>query len=259
MVLNKLLNNNITTNIISSNIIEYDLKSAHTTALYFIKGKDVYDKLIAMPKLERNIQIGLMIKKEPELRKKIDDMVLSWFNMFLKENNIIDSNFLATTPDSLLINNQIALKTKFMENNIVWFRNKEGISYTSLFIVNKQEFILFDRMTKRIRIKGLGIEEKTNTYMFVKKSLRDLCCILDDAQTIGRIKTLTKLKMFRISYINSDEIELFRSIEDDNKFKYIVDGKMVLSDVQLNEDNNCTLVKTDNYINYILPLIQSFV
>ena len=59
---NKLLVNNITTNITSSTIIEYDLKSAHTSALYFIKGEEIYNKLINMPKLERNITIGKMIK-----------------------------------------------------------------------------------------------------------------------------------------------------------------------------------------------------
>jgi hypothetical protein len=257
MVLTKLLNNNITTNIISSNIIEYDLKAAHTSALYFIKGEEIYNKLMSLPKAERNQKIGLMIKFDPTLRKKIDTMVLSWFNLFLKENNILECNFLATTPDSILIYNQIATKTTFFDGK-VFFRNKEGICYTSLFVIDRK-FILFDRMSKRIRIKGLGIEEKTNTYPFVKYVLKDLCCILDDESTLGRMNCLKRLKLFRINYINNENIEIFRSIDDGNKLKYIVDGQPILSDVPLKESNTCILIKSDNYMNYVLPLIQSFI
>lgn len=259
MVLTKLLNNKITANIISSNITEYDLKSAHLVALYYLKGQKVYDKLKDLPKKERNEKIGLMIRYDPGLRKEIDNLVLNWFNMFLKENNIIESNFLATTPDSILINNQIATHTTFGPDNLISFRNKERISYTSLFIVNKHKFILFDRMSKRIRIKGLGVEDKTNNYKFVKKTLRDLCCILDDNSTLGKPTCLKKLKLFRVQYIENDDPEIFRSINDNNKYKYIIDGQYILSDIYLKESTNCILVKFDNYLNYIFPLIQSFI
>lgn len=255
---NKLLVNNIITNITSSTIIEYDLKSAHTSALYFIKGEEIYNKLINMPKLERNITIGKMIKEDRSLRTKIDDLVISWFNMFLSENKILGCNFLATTPDSILIKNQIAMKQSFM-NGKVLFRNKEKIAYSSLFIVDKRKFILFDRMTKRIRVKGLGTEDITNKYPFVNTSLRDLCCILDDSISLGHINCLRKLKSFRHEYINSTNPEIYRSVDNHNKFKYLIDNQIEYSDIYLKESDNCRLLKDDNYMNYVMPLMRSFI
>ncbi len=255
---NKLLVNNITSNITSSTITEYDLKAAHTSALYFIKGEEVYNHLKSLPKLDRNIEIGKMIAKEPELRKQIDNMVIGWFNMFLKENNILSCNFLATTPDSILIKNQIAVKQSFF-NGKVWFRNKEKITYSSLFIIDKRKFILFDRMSKRLRVKGLGSEENTDKYPFVSLCLRDLCCILDDSITLGHINCLRKLKNFRHEYINSDNAEIYRSVDNHNKYKYLINNEIIFSDILLKEDSSCKLLKDDNYINYLMPLMRSFI
>lgn len=258
MVLTKLLNNNINNNIIGSTITEYDLKAAHTTALFLITGdQELYDTLMDLPKLERNIRIGKMIQANPSLRKQIDAKVLELFNEFLAANNILESNFLATTPDSILIANQIATTLRFHE--VAYFRNKEKISYSSLFYINRNKFILFDRMTKRMRIKGCGDEDKTKNYPFVKRTLTDICCILDDSQAIGNINCLRRLKQVRINYIYTDDINIYRDITHDNMFKYMIDGKLEYSSVRLKEDNNCQLINQDNYINFILPLIQSFI
>lgn len=258
MVLTKLLNNNIRANIIGSTITEYDLSAAHPTALYLINGnKAQYDRLMDLPKLERNITIGKMIKKNPDLRKQIDAKILELFNEFIKANNILEENFLATTPDSILITNRIATVMRFQD--IAYFRNKEKISYSSLFYINRTTFILFDRLTKRMRIKGLGDEKKTRNYPFVKKILTDLCCVLDDSQRLGYIPCLRRLKQIRINYIYNEDINVFRDIKNNNMFKYIVDGRTIYSEVKLKEDDGCILVKSDNYMNFILSLIQDFI
>lgn len=258
MKLTKLLNNNINSNIIGSTITEYDLRAAHTTALYLITGdKELYDSLMEMPKLDRNIRIGKMIQKNRNLRKQIDAKVLELFNEFLEANNILESNFLATTPDSILVANQIATTLRFHE--VAFFRNKEKINYTSLFYINRTKFILFDRMTKRMRIKGVGEEDKTKNYPFVKKTLTDICCILDDSTTIGNTNVLRKLKQVRINYIDSEDTSIYKDITHDNMYKYLVDGRLEYSEVKLKENDNCQLVKSDNYLNFVLPLIQSFI
>lgn len=256
--LDKLLVNRIYSNITQSTITEYDLKAAHASALYFIKGENLYNELTSLPKLERNIRIGKMIAQDKNLRKEIDDMIIGWFNRFLEENKILGCNFLATTPDSILIKNQIATKLSW-DNNKVYFRNKEKINYTSLFIIDKHKFILFDRISKRLRIKGLGTEEITDKYPFVDLCLRDLCCILEDRATLGRINCLRKLKSFRIEYLLSENKSICRSVEHHNQYKYNVDGNIEYSDVLLKEDQNCILLKDDNYLGYIMPLMRSFI
>lgn len=256
--LDKLLVNRVYSNITQSTITEYDLKHAHASALYFIKGETLYNELISLPKLERNIKIGKLIAEDKSLRKQIDNMVISWFNMFLQENKILACNFIATTPDSILIKNQLATKQSFYDGKVL-FRNKEKINYTSLFIINKQKFILFDRISKRLRVKGLGTEEITDKYPFVNLCLRDLCCILEDKATLGRTNCLKKLKSFRIEYLNSENKNIYRSVDHHNQFKYNIDGNIEYSDIILKEDENCILLKDENYINYLMPLMRSFI
>ena len=50
---------------ISTVINEYDIKSAHASALYFIKGEDTYNELMKLDKLSRNTLIGKMIRDDP--------------------------------------------------------------------------------------------------------------------------------------------------------------------------------------------------
>lgn len=255
MELTRLINNNISNTIIGSNITEYDLKKAHPTVLALLyPNNPIFTSLISLPKSEYTIRIGNLIKENPLLRKQIDTKIIELFNKFLKANNISQTNFLGSTPDSLLIANQLASVTIF--DNIATFRCKEGVSYTSLFYISKTEYILFDRLTKRLRIKGVGQEEETNRYDFVKIVLKKICCIIDDSVNVDRIEILRRLKQIRLQYLTNTNINIFRDIKNKNMLKYIVDGRPVYSDIQLTESENCILDKSNNYINFILPLIQ---
>lgn len=255
MELTRLINNNVSNTIIGSNITEYDLRKAHPTVLSLLFPNDpVFNSLISLPKSEYTIRIGNLIKENPSLRKQIDAKILELFNRFLKANNVSEMNFLGSTPDSLLIANQIASITVF--DKIATFRCKEGISYTSLFYISKTEYILFDRVTKRLRIKGVGQEEETNKYEFVKTILKKICCIIDDSNNVDRIETLRRLKQIRLLYLTSSNVDIYRDIKNKNMLKYYVDGRSIYSDVPLTESENCVLDKSCNYVNFILPLIQ---
>ena len=255
MELTRLINNNVSTTIIGSNITEYDLKKAHPTVLALLYPNDpIFNSLGSLPKSEYTIKIGNLIKENPSLRKEIDNKILELFNRFLKVNNISNMNFLGSTPDSLLIANQLASVTTF--DNIAIFRCKEGISYTSLFYISKTEYILFDRVTKRLRIKGVGQEEETNKFEFVRTVLKKICCIIDDSVNVDRIETLRRLKQIRLQYLTSPNVDIFRDIKNKNMLKYSVDGRPIYSDTPLTESDNCILDKSCNYMNFILPLIQ---
>jgi hypothetical protein len=255
MELTRLINNNVSSTIIGSNITEYDLKRAHPTVLALLFPNDpLFTSLGSLPKSEYTVKIGNLIKENPTLRKQIDTKVLELFNRFLKANNISEMNFLGSTPDSLLIANQLASVTTF--DRIANFRCKEGISYTSLFYISKTEYILFDRVTKRLRIKGIGQEEETNKYEFVRTILKKICCIIDDSNNVDRIETLRRLKQIRLLYLTSNNIEIYRDIKNKNMLKYCVDGRAIFSEIPLTENENCILDKSCNYVNFILPLIQ---
>ena len=157
----------------------------------------------------------------------------------------------------MLIVDQLASVTKFQD--IAQFRCKEGISYSSLFYFASWKYILFDRISRRIRIKGVGSEEETKNYQFVKTILRHLCVVLDNSINMEHMDVLRELKNIRCEYMNSKDIDIYRDIIHKNQFKYMVDGQEVYSDVPLKEDEGCILIKSDNYLNFIFPLMRSFI
>ena len=84
----------------------------------------------------------------------------------------------------------------------------------------------------------------TNKYVFVNSCLKDLCCILDDSITLGHINCLRKLKSFRHEYINSSNPEIYRSVDNHNKFKYIIDNQIEYGDYVR---DLITEIKADKY------------
>jgi len=232
---------------------EYDIASAHTTACYFIFGKEKYDELMSMEKLARNTKIGIMMKNDPSLHEKIAALLLKWFNLFCEENNIKESNFISSTRDSLLLVNKKPIHTIF-ENGLVNFRNKDG-EFTSYIRLGHME-ILYDRMSDAIRIKGVN-SEYVNGHPFVK-ILRQLLALLESSSTMTVQAGLKKLSQLRNKYINSPDAGVYRSLLDNNKFVYMVGGERILSDVVLPETADAQLVKHDNYVNYILPIVKIY-
>lgn len=257
--LNHLINNNIKKSCyLSSTIVEYDLENAGTTAIKFVLGDVAYNKLMSIQdKRERKIELGMMRRNDPTLTSKMNEKILGWMNEFISVNKIQEKNFLATTPDSILLIGKVPTVTKFYDG-VVNFRNKEKITYSSLFHIKNghDKIILFDRYSRRIRIKGLGTEETTNQFPFVNKYLKNLLCVLDDSVSFGYTRTMRKLKLQKLAYFNSSNIEIFRSVTNENKFHYIINGEDVFSDTPIPESENCTLNINDNYMDIIFPLIK---
>ena len=251
-VFNKLIESNPSIGCAISTIVaEYDIHAAHASALYFIKGPELYNKLMKMDKLSRNTQIGLMMRDDPHLHEKIAALILKWFNNFCQVNNINESNFISSTRDSLLLLNKKPIKTSF-ENGIVEFRNKEG-EYTSYIRVKNME-ILYDGMSNNMRIKGVSSEYVEGNQSFVKL-FRQLLALVELSKNVPMNQVLKKANLIRNKYIDSKDPSLYASIMDANKYVYIVDGERVISDTILS-NKNAVLVKSDNYINFFLPVMK---
>ena len=242
---------------INTLIAEYDIQRCHPTCMYFIKGKEFYDQLISMPKLESNRLIGNMMRDDPTLSDKIAKLKLKFFNDFCKINNIKDSNFISSTIDSMLLVNKKPMKTK-IENGIVNFRNKDG-EFTSYIRLSNNRVIeiLFDGMSNNLRIKGVNAEYVDNNTPFIKL-FKQYLILLENSNTMLTQDVLRKLNYLRNKYINSKEPLMWASILDQNKFVYIVAGERVLSDEFIGDSQQNILVKTDNYMTFILPLIKLY-
>jgi hypothetical protein len=238
---------------ISTLVAEYDIASAHTTACYFIFGNDTYEKLMRQDKLSRNTQIGKMMAKDPLLHDQIASLLLRWFNIFCEENNIKDTNFITSTRDSILLVDKKPIKTSF-ENGLVNFRNKDG-EFTSYIRLQKQRKmeVLFDNMSGGLRIKGIDINEIEN-YPFLK-IFKTLLSVLEQSRTLPPGESLKKLNRIRSSYINSPNLDMYRSLIDKGKFIHYINGDRIESDTVIDPN---ALVKTDNYVNFVMPVVNIF-
>lgn len=236
-------------------IAEYDIKRAHPSCMYFIKGKEFYDKLISMPKLDSNILIGKMIRDDPTLSNKIGEIKLKYFNEFCRVNNIKESNFISSTVDSMLIVNKKPMKTQF-ENGVINFRNKDG-EYTSYvrLMYGREIEMLYDAMSNDLKIKGINADYvQKNTPLI--RLIKQLFMLLESTNKMNTSEVLRKTNYIRNKYINSKDPLMWANIFEGNKYVYDVSGERVLMDEPVPENESTNMVKTDNYIYLILPLIK---
>ena len=156
--------------VLSSNIFEYDMAHAAPNVIKILKGDEIYNKLLNMPKEERNIKIGLMVRDDKSLGNYIEKQLILWRNEFISLNNIKKENIIEITKDSILFKNVIPKVLKLPQREWVEFRIKDRDEYSSYIRVNDRFRILYDGLKKHIKIKGVK-DEYVNSSQFVKKIL----------------------------------------------------------------------------------------
>lgn len=240
---------------INSIITEYDIKHAHPSALYFIYGEDKYKELLSKGKEYYTVECGKMILADKTLYEKIDKLVLSWFNRFCSDNNIKNSNFISSTRDSILLLNKKPIHTVY-DDGVVEFRNKDGEFTTYLRFRNaKRELeILYDGMTNNIRIKGVNKELYSDAASFIKL-LKSCVAVLESADKLNTGSLIKKMNYIRQKYMTSTDVNLYKSIMDDNSFVYQLNGERVLSS-GLIPGHDDELVRSDNFVNFFIPILK---
>ena len=86
-------------------ITEYDLSKANISALryYNIIDDNYYNTLLSMPKKVREINIGMMIKKDISIFKHIKNGIIKAKELFFKINNIEDREVLSIKNDAVFL------------------------------------------------------------------------------------------------------------------------------------------------------------
>jgi len=248
--------NDAITNIINSTICEYDIKGAHLVAIRILYGDKLYDKLAAMDKLSRNIYIGNMVKKDPELSTKLQKLLFKFKQKFIEENGILINNIVETTKDSLVLVQKIPTNTIVKVSGVeVEFRNKDGI-YSSFYKLGNKS-VLYDSMTGNLRIKGINMQTVQESE-FVNLYLKDLLTTLETSISLGTLECLKILKEMRKKYINFPNNNIYKSLNDKNKFIYEIAGEMIETDVEI-DNPNAKMMKIMNYKDFVMPLMKSVI
>lgn len=236
--------------IVDSIIEEWDIKAAALMALKFID-INIYNQLKDKPKLERNICIGKLIKKDKTLHRKIYvDHILNWINEFLKINYIEQENIVESTMDSVtLVKSPIKINKLA---NSVYFRKKEG-RFTSYYKLPKV-VLQYDFCRKKCTYKGIKNDAFLNTYFY--KNYLNL--LFDELELNYKNKKIYAiLSKYRKLYFNHNNRDIYRSVFKDNNFVYR-NKNIVYTLFEYDEDYG-KLDISDNYMNLILPLMKLFI
>lgn len=238
--------------VLSSNLFEYDIESANACALKILKGDSLYFQLINMPKEQRVITVGNMMKSDKKLFNQIENILINWRNDFIEINKIRKENIIELTRDSILFKNTIPSVTQLPKYEFVNFRTK-GEEYSSYIYLNPQLRILYDNLRKKIKIKGVN-DVYVDESKFVKKILIPIFQALEQSISVGYSTSFSALKRCREMYLNNNDVEIYRELLNKNllvyhKFDDVVESEYVIP----KEDDNVD--KRSNYVNFVLPLL----
>lgn len=110
---------------VSGRIVEYDIKSANISMLKRFNRIDdnFYNYLKNLPKIDREIEIGLLIKNNKSIYDTIRDGIKIYKQKLVETNNIDDSKIIRIANDAVYINSPLDLQYTVFDN-IIEFKQK---------------------------------------------------------------------------------------------------------------------------------------
>lgn len=227
------------------NITEYDLASGGLSVIKENKllSQKYITELDGMEKEKKNIIIGKLQAKIPDLAK---NMVIGFGKArqaFVDLNNIPEENILSIKKDAIFLINCYNVDGKVSENLL--FRAKN--TYSSYIRLNNKE-MYFSTITKELDVKGLSDEAFSLQEKYL---LKDISRFLSMSEKISEEQLYLNLKKYRSDYLNRQlPIETYRQLDS---------GIFLVGNFEMNTVDDSYLDQVDisfNYQNYILPLIK---
>lgn len=226
-------------------ITEWDISSAGLSVIKYKKllPKDEIDKLSNMTKKMRTIREGLFQKENPLLAEKIVTTLEDIREVFVSANDISEDNVLSIKKDALFIINKNPSYTKIFDE----FLFREKGKYTSFVLLNKAELYL--KTDGSLDVKGIPSESVECQEKFI---LKDIAHILKMAEKVNQEQLYTILKNYRNKYLNRElPVETYRELDSG---LYRINSVYMSKEIDKDLLNDIDI--TQNYMNYILPLIK---
>lgn len=201
--------------LINTFIYEYDISKANITILYQegVIDKQTYDRLKSVPRMERQVTIGYILKKK-ENNDILKQGICNARKALFESNNIQDYEVLSIKNDAIYVIGRPLHNTVF---GIVEFTLRN--IYTSFYSINNLEIYYAynaDR-SEIIDIKGINnntLELHKNGFLMI---LKDLCY---QCQSFGPQQASALLKLIYEKYINLDfPINIYREFNSLSLYK----------------------------------------
>lgn len=185
--------------VLSKYIREYDISKANINILLRKKAitKEHYNYLYNLPKINREIVVGLMIKDNKELSNILKSGIIEAKKEFFEANDIKPKEVLSIKNDAIFLIEKIPNFTKF---DNVEFKYKNV--YTSFYHIDKLELYYFNDMvtnSEYLQVKGMSSDAFKLHENYFNEFLK---ATFESAQNESVDKVLDFLSAFRYSYIN---------------------------------------------------------
>lgn len=140
---------------VSGRIVEYDIASANITMLHMYGKIDsyTYNYLKSLPKYNREIEVGLLIKSDISYYNIIRDGIIDAKRVLFNSNNIDPASVVRIANDAVYINSSVDLK--YCQFNDVVFK-KKSVSSAMLKLDKLIIFFWYNDDGLNIDVKGMN-------------------------------------------------------------------------------------------------------
>lgn len=215
---------------VSGNIIEYDIKQANINILYKYNIIDTkkYDFLRNLPKINREIIVGNMIKENKDIYKAIQNGIKESKVKLFDANFINEYEVIRIANDAVYINRMGNLKyTKF--DNIEFVPKSKSNCFLKL---NNLLFFIEFNNNINVDIKGLG-----DNYNIHEPIISIIVNIINELQYAGVKQAMKSLEDFINDYLNRRlDVSYYRELTPGGNYR-VLGGEFFINNLpQLTND-----------------------
>lgn len=202
---------------ISGRIVEYDIKSANVSILYKYGkiDKKYYNYLTSLPKISREIEIGLLIRDDITYFDTIQEGIKEAKFALGKTNNIKPEEIIRVANDAVYINRPYDLKYTSFDNIIF---NIKTISNSMIKLDKLVIFISYNGDNINIDVKGINDDKLSLHQEYMLSFIANAVYLLERSSIEDSIKFITE---FYEDYINLRlDKGFYRELNVYSLFKY---------------------------------------
>lgn len=201
-------------NYVSGRIVEYDIASANISMLkqYNAIDDNYYNYLSNLPKYDREVEIGLLIRSDKKYYDIISIGIQKAKEMLFEMNNIKNYMVVRIANDAVYINHSINLyNTQF---GLIHFKQK-SIWNSMIKLGNIIIFFNFIGDNIEIDVKGLGVNKELHSN-FMLSAIANVVYMMERVSTQDALKFIIDLYQ---NYLNKKlPIEFYREFNPDSLY-----------------------------------------
>lgn len=227
-------------NYVSGKIIEYDIKSANITMLrkYGKITQEYYDYLARLPKQHREVEVGLLIRKDKSYYDTIQFGIIEAKKQLLALNNIQPASVVRIANDAVYINAPYSLQYTTFDD--VVFKEK---SINNVFMNlgnNILVFVSFIGNEIDIDIKGIS---KANQVLHQEYMISFIANVIYMIERVSVNDALTMVTEFYKNYVDRKlPIGYYRNLDAESMYRVSGSNFYISNSVELDKiDIGCNL------------------